>query len=201
MRAGGEALYSARTSGFDVQAIESDPKECAFLKKKGIPLIRAFVDPEHPNPEIEAAVSKAKIVSLFNVAEHLTFPQAYFSYLTRWMQLGSYLVVEVPRYPSLAAFANITSCDHIYRHLIAPIHLQIFSEQGLLQCIGDSFELLASWEFGQGYMDLIIDAMVIAGREEDALYEQLIGIINDMQRVVDEHHFADQMLVVLQKKL
>jgi len=196
---GGEALYSARERGFVVRAIESDPNECAFLKKKGIALISAFVDPDHPNVEIEAAVAEAAVVSLFNVAEHLTFPRAYFSYLTKRMKQGSFLVVEVPRHPALATLANITSQNHVYRHLSPPGHLQLFSEKGLAACVGDAFEPLASWEFGQGFIDLVIDAMVLAGREEDAFYRDIIGMGNEMQKVVDERHFADQMLVVMRK--
>lgn len=110
------------------------------------------------------------------------------------------LTFEVPRHPSLASFANLT-CDHaVYRHIVSPVHLQIFSEKSLDNLLGNKFNIIGKWEFGQGYTDLLNNAMILSNKEENSLYMDLMNLNNKIQPIFDESGYADQMLIVAQKK-
>ncbi|EAK9985815.1 class I SAM-dependent methyltransferase [Campylobacter jejuni] len=143
---GGENLYAAKKLGYDILGFESDEKAVNFSndKLKGNKVKKGFLDINNCDENLLKAIKKASIITFFNVLEHLEYPKKTIHFFRRHMKKNSLLVIEVPRHPSLASYANFLAPDKVYRHCIAPFHLNIFSEKSIIlassvdRCQGDS---------------------------------------------------------------
>lgn len=195
---GGEIIYALREKGIHGIGIESDLLEYSFSKGKGVDVRNLRVD--FKNEEVAALIHQADLISFFNVLEHVPDPQKFIDYIHDNMKSGTVLVCEVPRHPSLASYANVTGRDFSYRHIVPPIHLTVFSERGLEHILADRFIVLGKWCFGQGYVDVINNALLWSKEEKGKLYERVINISNEVQEVIDACGLADQVMVVVKKK-
>lgn len=169
---GGELLHYIKELNCGIRGIglESDPIECEFTKSRNLEVKNRFIDTKNEDIEITELLKEMDVVSFFNVLEHIERPQDYIDYLFRSMKSGAFMVLEVPKHPSLGSFANLTSGDNVYRHIIPPIHLQIFSEKSLEMLLAGKFEIIAIWEFGQGFTDMINNAMILSGMKSCEMY-------------------------------
>ena len=197
---GGEILTYLKNTKIEAVGIESDPDEVRFASEHGLRVYHYYIDLTKEEKEINDLISTSDIISCINVIEHVEEPVRFVKYICDRMKAGSVFVFEVPRHPSLASFANQTCPNAVYRHIVPPIHLQVFSEKSLIYLLGEQLEIIGKWEFGQGYTDLINNAMILGGLEESELYVSLMNISNRIQPVIDEAGYADQMLVVARKK-
>ena len=179
--------------------IEADTSEIEFGLKRGLDIVESFIDPDNPNMKLLDIIAKADIVSIFNVLEHIEQPDSMIDFISINMKKGAYLVIEVPRHPSLAAFCNLMATDLAYRHIAPPQHLQVFSERAIEILTLPSFSLIAQWGFGQGYTDLLTYAMLSNDIKDILLYQQLMSISNSVQKVVDQCGFSDTMLFIHKK--
>jgi 2-polyprenyl-3-methyl-5-hydroxy-6-metoxy-1,4-benzoquinol methylase len=189
--------YSGQFKGI---GIESDPAEIRFGQDKGLEIVQGFITPEITANEIIEIIHKADIVSMLNVLEHIEKPDEMIAFFKQHMKSGAYLAIEVPRHPSLASFVNLMSPELTYRHIEAPAHLQVFSDKSIEKMAGEEFQLVASWGFGQGYTDILTSAMLLGNITEMGLYEALMDISNDVQKVIDGKGFSDQMIYILERR-
>jgi len=198
----GEILTGLKQNyhGIEGIGIEIDSAEIQFGLDKGLKIIKGFINPENTPDEIIEIICKADIVSMMNVLEHIEKPDKTVDFYKRYMKSGAYLVIEVPRHPSLASFVNLVSPELTYRHIVPPVHLQIFSDEAIEFMAGEEFKLVATWGFGQGYTDILTSTMLLGKISEMKLYSDLMDIGNDVQKVIDEKGFSDQMIYVLRKK-
>ncbi|WP_300972232.1 class I SAM-dependent methyltransferase, partial [Helicobacter rodentium] len=129
----GELLYVAKNLGFKTLGFESDTKAVQFAnqKLKGNVVQEGFLDILNCDLNLLQSIQKAKIISFLNTLEHLESPKETLEFFGKKMKKDSLLVIEVPRHPSLASFANLVAPNLVYRHLIPPFHLNIFSEKSL----------------------------------------------------------------------
>jgi len=194
---GGEILFSLKEKGISAIGIESDRIEYRFSLEKGLDVRNLRVD--FKNREVEKLIQGADAISFFNVLEHIPEPQKFIGYIYDNMKTGGLMVFEVPRHPSLASFANITGRDFVYRHIASPEHLTVFSEAGIERLLSGRFQILGKWCFGQGYVDIINNAMLWSKERENGLYEKVLDISNDVQKTVDEHGLADSIMVITRK--
>lgn len=197
----GELLSAIEADGvIKAVGIEADFREVKFAREKNnLSVIEGFVDPNNASAEILLEIKNASVISFINVLEHIEQPNDFINFLNQNMTPGAIMVFEVPRHPSLASFANLTSQDNIYRHIIPPIHLQVFSEKAIEALINNKYRLLGTWGFGQGFSDILTNAMLISGINDTVLFEQLLEKNNQIQRTIDENGLSDQMLFVCQK--
>ena len=93
----------------------------------------------------------------------------------------------------------MTLPDSVYRH-IAPPHISIFSENGIEKLLGNEFEIIGKWCFGQGYMDIINNSMLAAGMDENDLYFEISKLHNLVQPVFDREGYADTIIIVAVKR-
>lgn len=199
---GGELLrYLERTKcGIKCIGLESDKAECDFTKKLNLDVRNKFIDTKQEDKEITSLLHEADIVSFFNVLEHIEEPLEYINYLYESMKIGAIMVIEVPKHPSLGSFANLTSKNNVYRHIVPPVHLQIFSEKSLEIMLKDKFDILATWEFGQGFMDVINNAMILSGTNSCDIYHKVVEVQNEVQQSIDKAGLADQILLIAKRK-
>lgn len=199
---GGELLFYLKLCGSDIKGIglESDKAEWEYTQKIGLDVYKKFIDMDNLDTEITELIQDKDVISFFNVLEHIEKPREYINYLYNSMKAGAYLVIEVPKHPSLGSFANMTSKDNIYRHIVPPVHLQVFSERSLNILLGNMFDIVAIWEFGQGFADIINNAMILSDTKSCELYDKVMATQNKVQRVIDETGLADQILIIAQRK-
>lgn len=195
----GEILRCLQATNIRAIGIESDKNECDFVTKKGLNVINHYIDVEANDTKTVKLIQESDVISCLNVIEHIADPVSFVKYILKHMKLGAVFVFEVPRHPSMASFGNMTCNNAVYRHIESPAHLQVFSDKSLKYLLGDELKIIGKWEFGQGYTDLINNAMLLSDQQESALYVNLLNLSNKIQPIIDEAGFADQMLVVAQK--
>ncbi|WP_066389197.1 class I SAM-dependent methyltransferase [Helicobacter himalayensis] len=146
---GGELLWAAKRLGYEIKGFESDLKAINFsnqkLEKDAVQ--EGFLDIQNCDESLLANIKKADIITFFNVIEHLQNPKGVIEFFKIHMKKDALLVIEVPSHPSLASFANMVSPTRVYRHMIPPFHLNIFSERSLLQVANARY-------MGGGYLAL-----------------------------------------------
>lgn len=199
----GEVLSYVNTkSNWKVKGIEANKGEIAFAKQMGIENItQGFLECNIDNEIINALLKDANVISLLNIIEHIENPNQMISYISKLMRKGSYLIIEVPRHPSLSSFVSMAFPHFNYRQIAPPQHLQIFTEKSLEFMLKNNFEFIAQWKFGQGYLDILSGAMLECETNEAMknLYVNLIEIANDVQKTIDEKDFSDVILLVARK--
>ncbi|MDD7333713.1 MAG: class I SAM-dependent methyltransferase [Lachnospiraceae bacterium] len=198
---GGEIpYYLIHELGIKAEGIETNPLEIQFARDKGITVYEKYVDIHETDQEINAIINRQDCVSIINMLEHVEEPAELIAFLHQKMEKDTVLVFEVPKHPALASFANMTSKDNIYRHITPPVHLQIFSIDAIQIMLENKFEVLATWEFGQGFNDLLHNAMILSEQDENQLYIDLQRCSNKIQKAIDECGYGDQIVVVAKKK-
>ena len=130
---GGENLYAAKELGYEIKGFESDTKALEFSNHKlgGAYVKSGFLDIKNCDNNLLESIRNADVITFFNTLEHLENPKKVIDFFGNTMKKDSLLVIEVPRHPSLASYANAMSPHKVYRHLIPPYHLNIFSEKAL----------------------------------------------------------------------
>lgn len=197
---GGEILsWLKYNSDIRAEGIESDEREFRFTVSKGLEVNKCYIDLRYENSLVDQIIYRNDVVSLFNVLEHVEDPVGFLEYIYGHMHENSVLALEVPRHPSIASFANMTCSSVVYRHITTPGHLQVFTDQSIGILLQNKFQVIGKWGFGQGYTDLVNNAMIMAGVEENILYDRLIDLSNKIQPVFDAEGLSDQILVVAVK--
>ena len=197
---GGELLSLVKDMGIKAIGIESDFREVEFARDVcGLEIIEGYVDSKNPNEDIIKAVNDASVISFINVLEHISNPIDFINDIYQYSNDDSILVFEVPRHPSLASFSNLVSHDAVYRHMVPPQHLQIFTEDGVNEILKDKYEIIGRWGFGQGFFDILTECAINGNLDNLELYNQLIDESNSIQKVIDESGFSDTMIFVCKK--
>lgn len=196
---GGENLLAAKELGYEILGFESDTKALNFSNQKlgGEYVKSGFLNINDCEKSLLDSIHQADIITFFNTLEHLENPKQVFTFFGNVMKQDSLLVIEVPRHPSLASYANAMSPHRVYRHLIPPYHLNIFSEQALeIMYKGGGYSSIGKWCYGQGFMDII---HAFENFHTLDLYEKLCVAQNEIQVAIDKSGLADFILLVLQK--
>ncbi len=116
------------------------------------------------------------------------------------MQTGAYAVIEVPRHPSLSSFAALTFPANACRHLYAPEHLHVFTEQSMAVMLDKAGLLpLSVWTFGQDFQELVSAAALAAGIDEAGYFQRVCDLAPAMQQAIDDADFSDVIFVVAKK--
>lgn len=98
---------------------------------------------------------------------------------------------------------NITHIIALYinnRYIVPPIHLQMFNEKSLEILLKGRFDIVVKWRFGQGFMDVINNAMILSQTKHCKIYEEIMRGQNHIQRAIDETGLSDQILLVAIRK-
>lgn len=213
---GGDCLFCAKGLGYEAKGYESDLEAINFSNQKlGKGSVKeGFLDIFDCDISLKQSIAESQVVSFFNVLEHLDYPRETIEFFDSTMSKDSFLVIEVPKHKSMASFANLVSPNRVYRHFIAPFHLNIFSLQSLYIAYSGNdasnstgggrsymqkgFDLVGKWEYGQGFMDMIhaFDRF----NHDNKIYEQISYLSNEIQKILDSNGLADFLLIVLKKR-
>jgi len=193
----GEILSAARDAGWKVQGIEADSAEVDFARRKGFNVAEGFVRAGDAVPY----VPDAQIVSLLNIVEHVRRPVEFVTTISSGMRSGAHMVIEVPRHPSLSSFAAVLFPHVMCRHLYAPEHLHVFTEQSLATLLDEAgLRPVSVWTFGQDYQELISSAAMAAGIDEHGFFQRVCDLSPGIQQAIDDAEFSDVMFVIAVKE-
>ena len=188
----GEILFAAKDMGWDPLGVESDTEEFNFARQKGLNVINSFFSSHN----CQNIVRGAKVISLFNVIEHISNPIDFLKIISNNMTSGL-LVFEVPRHPSMSSLSIELFPEMACRHIYPPEHLHIFTDNSasiLLQKTG--FTLIGEWFFGQDFFDLITSAAANQGLKPFSIWDSVANLSPKIQNVIDHEGFADTMILV-----
>lgn len=194
----GEILhYLEKNTNVKGAGIETDPKRVDFIRRQlgeKVKIFDKYLEPDNCDREIMDQIRKTNVITMINVLEHVQHPKRWIEFLHQNMEKGSVLVIEVPRHPSAASFANLMMPDRIYRHISAPVHLSIFSEASMDCLLEGKFRMIGKWGFGQGFADIVNNAVMLSDMYHKRLYQQLLDCSNKVQKVLDESGLSDSMI-------
>jgi 2-polyprenyl-3-methyl-5-hydroxy-6-metoxy-1,4-benzoquinol methylase len=193
----GEILTAARDAGWRVQGIEADPAEVEFARRKGFDVVQDFVRKDNA----DRYVRDAQIVSALNIVEHLVRPAELVNALSSGLRSGAHMVIEVPRHPSLSSFAALLFPQTTCRHLYAPEHLHVFTDQSMAILLDKAgLRPVSVWTFGQDFQELVSSAALAAGIDESGFFQRVCDLAPAMQQAIDDADFSDVMFVVATKE-
>ncbi len=188
----GEILYEAMNRGWEVLGVEPSKVAWQNCQKNCIDSVNEYLTDKNAGQ----FVGKASVVSLFSVIEHVNDPDKLIATISKNMCNGSFLVVKVPRTPSLSAFSIMGTPSAVARHLAPPFHLRIYSEESLSMSLAKcGITMKAIWTFGQDYFELL---STVAYNENIPLdyWPELPSSASKVQKAIDESGLSDSMLVV-----
>lgn len=194
----GEALWCLKPK-MKALGIESDKAEVAFARGKDLNVLEGYITPDCSDSKIVDAIKESDVISFFNVIEHVEKPTEFIDYIYQKSGNGSYIVFDTPKHPSMASFVNYMFRGQVHRHMVPPFHLQIFSIESIEFMLRGKYEIIAMWEYGQGYTDLLNNAMLATGTDENRLYYDLLNMSDQVEKVLDENHMGDQILVIAKR--
>lgn len=188
------AMGLTKISGYEVSESQV---ELANRLIDGAPLIRHDLD------EITtiAGTIDASVVSMIGVLEHLRQPRDVLQALASNSEVR-YLYLSVPLF-SPCVFLEMVFPQVFNRQLSAG-HTHLYTESSLdALCQEFKFERAAEWWFGTDIVDLYRSVRVTLEQQAapDAAIatwaDQMLPIIDGMQRVIDEKHLASEVHMLL----
>lgn len=192
----GELLMAAAQKGWQVKGIETDPAEVEFGRNQGLDIIQSDVS-SLKSEELR----NAKVLSLLNLLEHMREPAGILAKLVNALPAEAYVVIEVPRHPSLSSFVNLAFPHLAYRHIYAPDHLHAFTEKSMEIMLDNAgLNTVALWEFGQDFQHLISTATANARLPESEFLNKVVDLSATFQQCIDDMGFSDVLFVIASKK-
>lgn len=192
----GEILSVAKSFGYEVIGIDSDEKEIEFAKSKGIDVICDYVNESNAHKYLE----NGSIISLFNILEHLDDPAILLKNIANNVHDGTYVIVEVPRHPSISSLSNLVFNDMACRHIYPPDHIHIFTEKSMEIMIRDAgLKPISIWTFGQDAYEYLMTSLADKKIEKNEFIDYIIKSIPMLQKSIDESGLSDTMIVICKK--
>lgn len=192
----GDVLLVAKDKGFEMLGFETSNLESEVAKTRGIPTINAFFDSEQKYTQINGA----KVVSLFNVLEHVPHPITFIENLIKQMNNNAYIVIEVPKNPSLSSIIQQSQTRITYRHIFPPEHLNIFSRKSLeILSNLSGFEIISTWSYGSDAIEFFTNIINLHDPEYNGDLQNYAPQINSLQKSIDDHDLSDVIIVIGKK--
>lgn len=194
----GENLFAAKNKGFKTLGMETNQNEADYARQRfGIEVRNEYITAR----SLLDHAGCWGVVSLFSVIEHVLSPKAILNDIASIQQKGDNLVLEVPHYPSISAFSQITFPDHVNRIMHPPLHLFLFPLKALSKMLSSfGYEVRAAWFFGQDFYEMFSTLGLFAeSLNGSALHKAIAPLMNDFQHVIDESGLSDEILVVAEK--
>lgn len=191
----GELLVAAKNTGWKVRGIESDAREVEFAKGYDLDIVQDYVTVDNTEN-----LKDANVVSMINTLEHINKPCEFLKAVSSAVSEGTYVVVEIPRHPSLSSFVNLMFPRISYRHICPPDHLHIFTEKSLEIMLKDAgLEPVSMWEFGQDILDFILSASTNIQKGKTDFINKIASLAPELQKVIDEKSMSNVIFMVTKK--
>ena len=192
----GDLVLALKELGWDVIGYESDKNEVDFATSMGSNVIKKVISKK----DFKLILKDVKVVSAINILEHLKDPKSFVNEISKNLNKESFLLFEVPRFPSISSLANKCFPDLTARNIVPPDHLHIFTDKSMKIMIRSAgLEIISTWFFGQDIYELFGNILTKGNFENHSLIDKVISLTNDLQKVVDKNGLSDTMLVLAKK--
>jgi len=192
----GEVLVAAKYKGWEAIGLESDVDELEFARARGWRVREVYRTRDNASGHIGTADG----VSFFNVIEHIPHPVELMQAVVAAISPSAFVVIEVPRHPSLSSLANRAFPWLAHRHMYAPDHLHVFSERSAGVMVEESGLVpRAIWTFGQDFSEIIYSLAGVAETSVDVTRELTVEDMNVIQSAVDSRGLSDKMILLCVK--
>lgn len=192
----GEILFAAQGLGYKVLGIDADTEEIEFARCKGINIICDYVSDLNAHNYLV----NGNIISLFNILEHLENPVSMLENISANIMEGTYIVMEIPRHPSISSFSNLIFNEMACRHIYPPDHIHIFTEKSAeIMLKKAKLKPINVWTFGQDISDFIMTASASKNITKSSFIDDLMSVAPVLQKRVDELGFSDTMIIICKK--
>jgi 2-polyprenyl-3-methyl-5-hydroxy-6-metoxy-1,4-benzoquinol methylase len=189
----GRLVMAAKQKGWSVWGVDTDPSAVAVAQRLGLNVSNLYITQEN----VTECLRDVQIVSLLGVLEHFNNPFDFLFMLSRGLESGSSLLIEVPRHPSLTGFAMKAMPENISRYIM-PMHQHVFSDRSLELVLSETgFEAKAIWYFGQDYFETL---SVLHMTHSCEIPQILRNPAERIQEVIDGCGLSDTMLVLAQRQ-
>lgn len=193
----GEVLLAAKRLGYKVKGIDANKEHVKFAKNKGINVSCDYLNEKN----IAGYLKGANIISLFNILEHIEDPKEIISNIGNNIDEGGYVVIEVPRHPSISSLSNLVFNDNVSRHIYPPAHMHIFTEKSISIAIENGgLKPVSIWTFGQDIHEFFMTSFGVADIKETKFINQILDSVPALQKSVDESGLSDTMIVICKKE-
>lgn len=194
----GEALSVAKGKGFEVLGLEPNVMEAEYAAERfGIEVRQDYISKD----TVTKYRGQYGVISMFSVLEHVPDPNQILSDVSAIQETGDALVVEVPHFPSISTMSQMTFPNHVNRMMHPPLHLFLFSLQGLEGMLKrHGYKINAAWLFGQDFYETISTLGLFApALNQSKLLSALSPMMSELQAVIDNHDLSDEVLVVAER--
>jgi len=193
----GEVIYVASNNGFKTFGIETNENEREYgINKFGLSITNEYINEK----TIDKYLKNYGIISLFSVLEHIKNPHSIIKNISSIQEKNDNLIIEVPHFPSISAYSQLTFPDHVNRMMHPPLHLFLFSLKAIEMLLKSySYEISNVWFFGQDFYEFFSTVSIFANMNESILYEKLHPLFDDFQEVIDKKELSDEMLIIARK--
>lgn len=150
----------------------------------------------------EIIESDADVISAMGVIEHLREPYKFFNAFKK--SKSEFLYYSVPMFSFSAILENVFK--GVFPRQLSGGHTHLFTESSIKkmnEIIG--VKSLAEWRFGTDAMDLYRNVLVShqlnnsSKKTINYLNNGLLEVIDDIQKIFDEHHFCSEIHVLASK--
>lgn len=194
----GEILGAVREHGFKTLGLETNAMEADYARRKfGLEIREEYVS----NETLPRYKGLYGVISMFSVLEHVLDPDAILRTIAQAQDVGDNIVIETPHYPSISSYSQMVFPDHVNRMMHPPLHLFLFSMKALeLMLKRSGYRITAAWYFGQDFYEFLSTlGLFHTGLNGSKLHSALAGMTNDLQKVIDDHGFSDEVLLIAEK--
>ena len=192
----GEILFSAKEMGYGIRGIDSDEMEVEFAISKKLNVICDYITDDNA----KEYVSDGNIISLFNILEHLKNPKKLIENISNNIKKGTYVVIEVPRHPSISSLNNMLFNEFACRHIYPPDHMHIFTEESIEKMVKEvNLEPISIWNFGQDAYDIIITSLASKNINASKFTDKILESVPILQKSIDESGLSDTMIIICKK--
>ncbi len=192
----GELLHIVQNDGWIASGIDTNPLSSEFGKKQlGVDISVGYFSPEF----CKETNNKYGVVSVMNVLEHCLEPRTVVKAISSLQDVGDNLLVELPHFPSLSAYLCASFPEAISRVLTPPLHLYLFSLDGITALLNDcGYTPISCWMYGQDAGELL-DTLDVMSRGVVSYSDVLLSDSDSIQKILDEREFSDHFLVFSKK--
>ncbi|MBE8233257.1 MAG: methyltransferase domain-containing protein [Endozoicomonadaceae bacterium] len=194
----GEILSAAKRQGFEVLGLEANSMESKYARSTfGVEVRNEYVS----ETTLKNYTDQFGVISLFSVLEHVLSPNAILKDTSKIQSKGDNLVIEVPHYPSISIFSQITFPEQVNRMMHPPLHLFLFPLKALEKMLKvHCYKIVSAWFFGQDFYEMFSTLGLFDTRLNDSvLHNAVTPLFNDFQKVIDNHGLSDEILIVAEK--
>lgn len=194
----GEIISVVSQRDIKVLGVETNDTEREYAKKKfNVKVVDDYISER----TISKYVDNCDVISLFSILEHVLDPHSIIKSISTAQSAGNYLIVEVPHFPSISAFSQITFPTLVNRMMHPPLHLFLFSLKSLDVLLGDyGYKINNAWYFGQDFYEFFSTLLIFAkDLNNSILHNKISSLVNDFQEIIDRHELSDEVLIIAEK--